>query len=107
WRIHPCTELYASRGKPATCLQPREEPMEQREFAERPEPWENSCMQTHHIQKRWITSLSSLAAVMMLAGNALAQQAPAAATPQAPAAKAAPAAAGSQTAPAAKTSQTT
>jgi FKBP-type peptidyl-prolyl cis-trans isomerase len=64
-------------------------------------------MQIHYIQKRWITAVSSLAAAMMLAGNALAQQAPAAATPQAPAAKAAPAAAGSQTAPAAKTAPAT
>ena len=57
-------------------------------------------MQKHYKQKRWITAVSSLAVGMMLAGNAQAQQTPAA--------KAAPApAAGAQTAPAAKTAQAT
>jgi FKBP-type peptidyl-prolyl cis-trans isomerase FklB len=64
-------------------------------------------MQKHYLQKRCIAAVSSLAIGMMLAGNAIAQQAPAA-TPQAPAAKASPApAAGAQTAPAAKTAPAT
>ena len=64
-------------------------------------------MQKPYTQKLWITAGSLLAATMLLPGNALAQQppaagtqqAPAASTPQAPAAK--PAAASTQKAPAA------
>ena len=60
------------------------------------------------MRKLTITTLSFLVAGMMLAGNVLAQQTPAANTQQTPAAKAAPApTAGAQKAPAAKTGQLT
>ena len=60
------------------------------------------------MRKSLITAVSLLTAVMMLLGNALAQQTPAAKAQQPPAAKAQPApAAGSQKAPAAKTGPAT
>jgi len=60
------------------------------------------------MRKSLITAVSLLTAGMMLLGNALAQQTPAAKAQQPPAAKAQPApAAGSQTAPAAKTGPAT
>jgi FKBP-type peptidyl-prolyl cis-trans isomerase len=67
-------------------------------------------MPNQHTQKRLIATINSLAIGMILSGNALAQQPPAATTPQAPAAKTAPApsaGAGAQTATAPKTKPAT
>jgi len=77
-----------------------------RDFAELAGPCEDTTMQKPYKQKLMTTTVSLLAAGMMLLGNAQAQQTPAANAQQAPAAKAAPApAAGAQKAPAAKTGQ--
>ncbi len=80
--------------------------MDLRDFAELAGPCEDTTMQKPYKQKLMTTTVSLLAAGMMLLGNAQAQQTPAANAQQAPAAKAAPApAAGAQKAPAAKTGQ--
>src|SRR5437899_12746527 len=54
-----------------------------------------------------VTAVSLMAIGIMLPGNALGQQTPAASPQQAPAAKPAPAAGGAQKAPASKTAQAT